>query len=919
MNSNGFHLRDRIDIDPEFVAYVESLGIPKGTTLTLVGREVRISGGTPVPPASTPVVTFTGYNLTIVADTISGSSGLLVKTLDDAGTSAPGRPGHAVTILCRQLGSNITVLTPGGKGGPGTTGKTGTKGKDGAIDASFKPPLREPGGPGGAGGPGGPGAAGGKGGPISLRFVDDTPSDDRPPVAKSLVSPGGAGGAGGKGGRGGPGGIKNGPQGPSGKAGAPGANGAAGPVQAVRVTEDQYWNEARTLAPTWAEHRLRAAGYYFRSYRPAGRGHYLGVAQAEADAVLRLNPSGEMTRTATNYRNFVENNLNVLGLERDYSLIPDFEYYRRIMADYEPQIRQIFGQAGALILTNLSFTSVQKTLVLQQQHLAELAAPGGVLQSQLAEAQAGKKLAESDKKSATARVDEVKKRIKDLEFSLSTVPPPELADGIPLMVGVVAGAVATIAIPAAGPVVGGLLPYAADYLGGAGVKGDVKSMVQSANDLRKEIDKADKESKGLIDYAKDPTSWGKFAGPASKVVISFAKVIQELDGAKLKDPRQVELRSSYRELVGLTHQQWLAQLRFDQAGHAEAAAQAAIRLANNDRSRVEATLAQLKHEQQSIKAAALTVVQTARAAQDLLLQYVFMAARALEIYTLSYPPRRGALPNVDLEDNSGRVNYAYGYLHPDVEADYRDGKIDHVQFIRALNASMPTIESLRYLDAYTSYRARGSGLGPGSVYTAAFNRTAHPTVIAEFQKSGTLFFSVRPEDLPSNRYEAKVTSVRLKLSGVTAGPSFSCLVKHGGRSTQRWLPASSAGANPPIAVQVLRPSVDAVVLRRSEANQTTYAGEAQVIDPGQDQQIVLRCWGRGVAADWTVSVERDAGGRVPIDLSKVAAIEVEIAYDSFLHTAAAKQASATPRPARKVSSPVQTQAPTSPAPVPALE
>ena len=890
-------IRDRIELTREFIESLNLSNLPAKSTVAFIAREVvtRSTGG-----FFSSDVTFVNQNVVIIADRLDTRAGSIVMMTDVITPQEPvvgASPGD-LSIFCRDL-LGCTVLSVSGNGG---RGKSGKRGADGAKICEFDPEVHhvfchfEPG---KDGGDGGNGAKGGNSGRISVSYLNDLVPGGF--TGLGLINLPGLGGPGGFGGRGG----KGDPNGKNGKPGQPGPSGDTIPPTVTKFGDATAYSKlvlgllGSSLA-TWRERRLRAAEYYFRAFRPEpGKSHYLTLARDEAQAVLMLSPTSAESLRASSILSELQQQFNVLGLSRDAApLFIDFPRHNKILLDYENAMRANFRDAvGGLLEVQVTQDTARIVLDLQRKHL-ESNLLKEQIKHEISAAEEGRKhAAELLGEVESQRID-LQKKIKDLEFRMSTTPPPggiTLATGAVLAFGAVASVAATlVASPVAGSTVASLIPMATDLLGNGATIKDLESSVKAAKDIaevfKSKTDQAKANSKGLLDVIKDPKKFeADWKQPVANMVVSFTKLAIELSQAEAKgDPRYAELLNYKRELFVTLHQEFLARLKTRQAEFAKKAAEAAEALRVEDLGRVNQAMSQLNAQDERIRRGVLAAVVHARSIRDRLLWLVFNAARSLDLYTLGYPPGSQPSAYVDLRSPSTAVHYDWGFLHPDDEAAYLDRRMTHLEFQQRVRVAMAESESLRYSNAYTHYREkRSSRILSGAVLT--YPRPDKPAEVQAALKSlkgsRRLFFSVSLTDLRPGRYEAKVTAIRLTLSGVKSPTSFGCLLRHHGRSQQRWLPTENA--TPPVVEQVLPLAIDPIEMKAT-GQAGVFSGATVLTQPGADPSLLLQSHGRGVAADWSLEIEPGSTG---VDLTGLSGVKLEIEYDSFFVSSAAGETS----------------------------
>jgi hypothetical protein len=109
-------------------------------------------------------------------------------------------------------------------------------------------------------------------------------------------------------------------------------------VAVNQVTDAACWRTAASLAGTWADYRVRVGEYFFRASRPtpppSPAADTLALALGEFDAALSLDATRARARE---YRGWLLNKQNVLGLPRDHDLLPDFAALEGVYTRYYPQ------------------------------------------------------------------------------------------------------------------------------------------------------------------------------------------------------------------------------------------------------------------------------------------------------------------------------------------------------------------------------------------------------------------------------------------------------------------------------------------------------------------------------------------------------------------------------------------------------
>lgn len=602
-------------------------------------------------------------------------------------------------------------------------------------------------------------------------------------------------------------------------------------TELVQGTQDEYVQAIRPLAGGWAAYRLAIAQYYFRAANPSTstEAQFLDIARKEAEAVTQLEPGNEAAATLLE---LILSNHNPLGLPRDFDLIPDFPYFEQVVADYAPLVLGLFDSATTMLDQAVTIEDRADTLRAEIAHLQGLT---GALSAELGAAQLGLVAAASDRDFAKSQADANERRIQDRR--------DELARKTLTWDGILGFAGLTILT--------GLFTLGS---GGAGV-GVVAAFLPDILRLTgdDQLPFTDEKRKALLDQARGLKEWTKFfddpVGSSMPIAVSFARMIKDVGDAS----GDAELKLLLKESIELTHSKLTSQLRTDQARQAVVAAQAHVDLAIADLARAQDQLAHLTADEEFVEGVATTLLRGAQGHMDIVMKYAFFAARALEIYTLA--------------DLSADIRYDYGYVHPDQEADHRDGLLPLLKLIAAYRSSWARFVGIIALrNRYDSYF--GSGTVVRDKVFLTVDGGTDPIRLEQFRQTRHLILLVDLEDLPPTRFEAKAAYALLSLVGATANvPALSCIVEHSGRS-------SSRRRDNTVAELVLRPRATVVQTAKTGL---AFTGAHAGIDPGE-----LSFWGRGVATGWHVFIEPDEMTRRDVDLTGLTSIELEIGYDAFL-------------------------------------
>jgi hypothetical protein len=760
----------------------------------------------------------------------TGAAGANAHSFEEPGTDGGdgddgglGASGGSVTIACLAL-SGVRIVARGGSGGNGGSGGKGGDGESGSSGADVS------GTDGGNGGSGGSGGNGGAGGNVRVFYVYDWVPGGFDSATVVDVS-GGSAGQPGNGGAGGNGGWDA-TDGQDGSAGSVGGTGSAGPLTVQQLTEVTFWSTIATIDPDasaeWSAYRTRLGEFLFRSYRaddPALAGNPI-LAWVEFAKALALNPANA---GAEQLQRQLVGNQNPLGLVRQYDLVPDFPRYEQVVTDYGPMVLGLF-QTASFLLANANDLGLMQNAVSSQ--LAHIEQTVDILRTEQAAAALGVEAAQSELDRVDGRRSQLGEMFQQREEELRSAPFDSFINGI-LGVGTMligfgtgASAVATIA-GLAKPVWSSMsdqnLLSLTNWEKGAQARDEVSDWVG-----------------GLADIAEHTTE-----------LISQGQVLSDIWGSQA-DP---QYQSLLNDAAMLTFERHTAALRKEQADLEKAAVDQRIAQAQEDIVRAQQQLSELVADLRQLGDMIMTLVRRAQGYIDVILKYVFFAARALEIY---------ALVNA-----SGLVSYDYGFIHPDQEEDgFRALSRGDASKVLALLGQylsswsrLPDV--LYFRDAYESYSMSGQ-----AAHDVCFVSITEKGQLQAFATSQELYLTVDRQQLAPTRFEDKVESVTIGLIGAAAAaPGITCIVEHLGNWTARRRDGSEVvfGLPPrraPVLATASRAALDTLAVRPSEMD--------------------LGFWGRGAAANWHIFIEPHEMTSNQVDFQNLVAIHVGVGYRSFI-------------------------------------
>ncbi|MFF8354118.1 hypothetical protein ACF063_11770 [Streptomyces chartreusis] len=815
--------------------FARTKGVVTGGTLVIAVRTLTAIPGY-VFDLRDPAEPSYLLNLVLVVDDCAAPGLTINMAGASADTSAEaGHSGRSAQVFARHLRQELTVIADGGTGG---TGLDGSPGADEIVSVEIDDrgkPHREyepaiggaPGGSGGAGGPGG----------VARVFWSSG--------ASALVTAvGGAGGAAGKGGKGGKGAPtaqgRPRPGAPDGSPGQPGPTGLAGTAVAEGLSPDKLWLKVREersndLAVA-AIHWLRTAEFRYRQTRGVPTAVEADMILGLLDLVIAADPL--RLEAAALKAQFV-NGDNLLGLPRNLDVVADFERFRARLESESSWIEGLFGDAKALLTATAGASLTESQLQVQ---LATLDFTSPVLEAARADAQDALTVATVEQKAADARwvtaLQEVRKRKVELEEPIDWG--GIVVVGLFAVVGLIVSAYVG---EHAGKIIGSIPDLMT--LGNVNFSGSddetkvLKDAVVAGGELSKIRSQGLKEAAGhQKDGQIDIDAW---AGGALPVLVSFAKLVQDIDEAA-GDP---ELKQLVKDLALRLQESLAAKAK---VASAQRQLQIAV-LRAEGLERERAAYAQLHSQARSdvalMRETALSLLHVVRRYGDVFLDYQVRAARAVEIYART--------------DQSAALRLDRWHVHPDIELDFEQNLIDPVEFqsrLLATNTELAVVALTKVFDAYDL-----SGF-KGDVHYVTID---DPGWLAAFRQNLVLSVVVANGDLAGDRWEAKTTAAAVTLSGVTAEtPTFPVVVTHGPRCTERLKDGTEV-------TQYLQPRSTFVQVAVQE---DTAAGA--VATPVNTRPTDF--WRRSIATEWSLSIEADVAKARHVDLTGLTRIQLALGY-----------------------------------------
>ncbi|HEY7211880.1 MAG TPA: YncE family protein [Bryobacteraceae bacterium] len=340
-------------------------------------------------------------------------------------------------------------------------------------------------------------------------------------------------------------------------------------------------------------------------------------------------------------------------------------------------------------------------------------------------------------------------------------------------------------------------------------------------------------------------------------------------------PKQTKFLQAARELATIAQQAQQAILAASQAELAYQVATARRLEAQRHAMALNNLKATVNQQGFALRAATEQTLRRAQKTLSLIASFQFRLVRALDLYTLA--SLRGDARFVQGTE-SALMRYDYGYVPPDLLADYAQSDTKDIAtanaLLTALNSSFDAYQvSLDVRELRRKFRlelgGRLNGIGEPVVFTK------DSPALAQFKSEGRLPFRIALDDI-SFAYEAKVQNVKVKLTGVTPqgnSPTIlNVLVRRPGATEHRWHP--DRHLTPESVTQWLAPGPefsgrDALTLTQEGADgnaATIFSGQTPV-NEDVDKHISLQCFGTGVAGDWEISLLE------PGDLPRLSGLE----------------------------------------------
>ena len=258
---------------------------------------------------------------------------------------------------------------------------------------------------------------------------------------------------------------------------------------------------------------------------------------------------------------------------------------------------------------------------------------------------------------------------------------------------------------------------------------------------------------------------------------------------------------------------------------------------------VQDTLAGWAADAAALKLATEVLIRSARSIVDLVLDDVFVAQRAREIYQL---------------DTLTDLRFDYGFLHPDEEQRLTPATRASASLV---SLSGLAVQVLAWDQIFTQLNT--AQLGFDVIHPQLSLTITEPTRLRDLAQGRTLEFSIDLSAVPQRMFELKVNAMTLELTGASATQSSNVWVTHSGT----WQMNRRTGGG----------VADLVLLPRSElfafpAGGSPLRAKIPANPSPSEPGPPFSFWGRGVASTFRLQLAQPSA----LDLSGLSAVRVTI-------------------------------------------
>lgn len=577
-------------------------------------------------------------------------------------------------------------------------------------------------------------------------------------------------------------------------------------------------------ATEWAAYRAEVAAFLFRKFDAESQ----LAALHETELALQLNPQDA---GAIAIRDLIVNRQVPSGLARDLDIAADFPDLAENLVAEIGLVQGAFGAYQQQLALSALADAVRTNLEAmrgQVMHRQQEARADVVI------AQPDIDIAKAEKANLQAEIEQVRRDIsaaQERSFGfgdfISTVGKVAVA-----VAGIATGAGAIVSIPA-----------------GIAALNSVMNREQALWYALGAMNNAAKDPKHPTTYEYDVLNAGALAGDLKNLmsgaasVVSFAKLIGDLDAASSREG-QAEVARLLKQQATLTRRQMVATLRETQARSRVAVAGLRVQNLGSDIADIQQRLGAWAATDAVVRAATEILIRAARRLMDLVMDDVFLAHRAREIYELD------GLPG---------LRFDYGYLHPDIERSL--GAIERGSVVAASLAGLP-LQVLSWNQIYQ--RLNVAQIGFDVIHPSLSLTITDPQQLSAFAGGGVLAFSVGLAELPERMFEVKLNAIAVELRGASSPQSANVWITHSGEWSMKRRTDGS------VTAISLRPRSDVLAFRAG--NGTLAANLPAHAQSSAERGAPFPFWGRGVATTFRLQLAQPS----QMDLSGLSAIHVRL-------------------------------------------
>jgi len=593
-------------------------------------------------------------------------------------------------------------------------------------------------------------------------------------------------------------------------------------VNIRQVALEELWSLLDVdSAREWAAYRAEVAGFLFRKYDFESQ----LLALTDASMSLILNPADEEAATI---RTRIINRQIPSGLPRDLDIAPDFPDLAANLTAEIAVVQNAFQKFVSVVTLQSISDAIRDQLIVMRSQLVH----------RTEEAQLDVAIANQDVTIAKVEWLNAQKQIDDLQADIEAARDKGFFLGNFIStVGAVAGAVIGMSTG-----VGVLISIPAALAALQRVDLDLPYLLGELNNAAKDPNhKTDHEYdiakiKGLGGGLKDLVNGGTS-------MISLVKVIADLEGA-MSQADQKEVAKLLRQQAILVRQQMVASLREKQAKTRVAAAQFRVTNLIADVADIDQRITHWTADSTFLGAAADVLIRSARQLVDMVMEDVFLAQRAREIYQLEGTPG---------------LRFDFGFLHPDVDRSLGPTQRAAASLISL--ADMP-VQVLSWIKMFEQLNT--AQVGYDIVHPQMSLTITNPAQLQAFANGAVLSFSISLTDVPAGMFELKANALHLEMTSASSPESANVWVTHSGE----W--SMNRRTDGSVTTMFLHPRREVFAIPAGSG--TLRASIPANPQANSESGPPFSFWGRGVATVFRLQIAPPS----VVDFSQLSAIHVTV-------------------------------------------